>query len=300
MSMWQRREGIQLAYPFDQRRLIGGSNRIELWNKPWIVQPKFNGERCRIEVGQNDVVMWSSECNEITTLPHISEWILKQGFYNCELDGEIYVHGWRRQEIGSYIRRNSPKEGYEQVQFHMFDLVDEKLDQFSRISAMFGLRNDLLLDNKDTGPIHFAETTPCTEYAEIEALLMHYYEQGYEGIIIREPHAPYVRRRVTNMMKWKPRKTDSYLIVGYKEEHDKDGNPKGALGAVICETDGETFSIGSGRYLTRSAREQLWDIRESLAGKFATIKYPELTARGVPDHPVLMDITEERMDLDDD
>lgn len=300
MSLWQRREGIQLAYPFDKRRLIGGG-RVRLWNTPWIVQPKLNGERCRVECSGENVTLWSSECNEIPLLPHITEFFQRANFPSIELDGELYCHGMPRQEIRSRVSRTRELHpDHTSIQFHCFDVIEETQDQFSRICRLYDLKDVLdaegLLDER----LQFIESTPCTKMEEIEALLMHYYANRYEGIIVREPHALYQRKRVNTMMKWKPRKTDSYPIVGYKEEIDKDGNPKGALGAIICETDGQRFAIGSGTFLTRSVREELFRDPDSFINKFATCRYPELTQRGVPDHPVLIDITDERMDYDDD
>ena len=47
-------------------------------------------------------------------------------------------------------------------------------------------------------------------------------------------------------------------------------------------------------------REQLFITPDDMIGKYATIKYPELTLRGVPDHPVILEITETQQDFDDE
>jgi len=101
------------------------------------------------------------------------------------------------------------------------------------------------------------------------------------------------------MMKWKPRGIDSYLIVGYKEETDIYGVPKNTLGSLLLETDGEQFSVSAGAF-DHVKKQELWQIRDSLIGQYATVKYPELTDRGIPNHSVIVDITEERRDLDED
>ena len=95
------------------------------------------------------------------------------------------------------------------------------------------------------------------------------------------------------MMKWKPRKSDSYPIVGYVEEVSIDGIPKDALGALICKCEKslETFNVGSGSFLTREGRIELWNKRDDLIGKRAVIKYQELTdTKKIPRFPVLINI----------
>ena len=106
----------------------------------------------------------------------------------------------------------------------------------------------------------------------------------------------YVRKRTPYMLKFKPKCNDSYRIVDYKEEHSKDGTPKGTLGALVCDGEnGETFSIGSG--FSAKEREELWQSRSTLVWKWATVEYQHLTARnGVPKHSVYCTITSERED----
>lgn len=281
MSLWTRRVGIQLAYPYEKKRLTK-------YGRPLLVQPKLNGERCRAILKRNTITLLSSEENEITTLPHIPKSLACLTFAHLELDGELYCHGMSKQQIGSYIRRKQPKEGFEQINFHVFDLVDESVCQLERLALFYQYIAPHLT--------HPVETHRVEDDASIQILLTHYMSLGYEGVIVRNPLAKYQRKRTTDMMKWKPRGKDSYLIVGYKEEIDIYGTPKGTLGSLLLESDGERFSVGSGSYFTRSAREQLWTIRETLPGKYATVKYPELTDRGIPNHPVIVEITEEKQE----
>ncbi|CAK0758957.1 hypothetical protein CCP1ISM_8890001 [Azospirillaceae bacterium] len=114
-------------------------------------------------------------------------------------------------------------------------------------------------------------------------------EMGYEGIIIRDMDAPYVRRRSTQMMKIKPMSEDIYMIIGTEEEISIHGYPKDALGAFVCVSDGEPFKVGTG--LTRNDRQILWKGREKLIGKWLRVKYQNLSdKRGVPIIPVALEV----------
>ena len=284
MAKWQRRSGIMLAYPFDLGRVRRN------FTPPLLVQPKLNGERCRVLIDkEGKVTLLSSEENAIISMPHIVEAFQKTKLRAIELDGELYNHTWSLQKIHSAVsRKNNLHDDHGEIEFHCFDLILDGVHQWERLNLLYRAVKCLFPKGS---PLKVIETTPCGAVEEAEALLNIYMEEGYEGIIIREHRALYQRKRVTTMLKWKPRKSDCYAIVGYKEEIDQHGEPKNALGAIICETDGETFAIGSGPLLTREVRENLWQDRDALIGQYAVIRYPELTDRGIPSHPVVVEIS---------
>lgn len=117
-------------------------------------------------------------------------------------------------------------------------------------------------------------------------------ELGYEGIIVRHNMAPYQRKRSTLVMKFKPKKSDGYKIIGYEEEISIEGVPKGSLGSLQCKSgDGNVFSVGTG--FSRDQRDQLWQVREGLNGKVAKVKYQHITSgRKVPRFPVFVEVIE--------
>lgn len=113
---------------------------------------------------------------------------------------------------------------------------------------------------------------------------------GYEGIIVRHHLAPYERKRSTLVMKFKPKKEDTYEIIGFVEEVSKDGVPKNSLGALICRgSEGSEFSVGTG--FTKDTRASLWQRVETLKGQYARVQYQHLTSKqGVPRFPVFVEI----------
>ena len=79
---WQRWKGIMKAYPFEEKRLAK-------WEPPYIVQPKYDGVRCRaVPLDNGDFLLLSSEENPIFSVPHINE-ALKCCAPQWELDGEL-------------------------------------------------------------------------------------------------------------------------------------------------------------------------------------------------------------------
>ena len=122
-------------------------------------------------------------------------------------------------------------------------------------------------------------------------LLTHFVEQKYEGLVVRNPLPPYVRKRTVDMLKWKPKHKDSYLIVDVEEEHDQYGTPKNTLGAIWCQKDAQRFKVSAGGF-THDVRKELWEAGRDLDGMWLLVRYPELTDRGIPNHAVALEITD--------
>lgn len=269
-----KRSGIMLAYPFEEKRLAK-------WEPPYIVQPKLDGERCRLLNDGRTVLLLSSTEEIITSVPHINK-LAARVLLPGEYDGELYVHGWTFEEIHSVVSRsvNLHPEHYE-MQFHIFDLVNGQ-SQAERTMDLVKLSQRLGGDNS----IRVTPSYVVDDFNDVMTARTAFVTQGYEGIIVRHHAAPYVRKRSTFMMKLKPSRTDAYLIVDYKEELDKHGSPKNSLGALICRgDDGTTFAVGSG--FTAADRNALWEDKDNLIGRYVVISYQHLTpGRGCPRFPI--------------
>lgn len=278
-----KRTGAMLAYPFEEKRL-------NKWEPPYIVQPKLDGERCRLLNDGRTVLLLSSTEEIITSVPHINQ-LAPRELPRGEFDGELYVHGWTFEEIHSHVSRtvNLHPNHYE-VQFHIFDLVSDA-PQFERILALRELDERL----SKTSPFYVVPSYLAHDLDDVMLARNAFVTQGYEGIIVRHATAPYVRKRSTGMMKLKPSRTDAYLIVGAIEERDKHGNPKGRLGALVCRgDDGTEFRVGSG--FTAAQREDLWLNWGHLVGLFVKVEYQALTpGRGCPRFPIFCSIVDESM-----
>jgi len=263
-----------LAYPFEEKRLAK-------WNPPYLVQPKLDGERCRAVQIQGTYLLLSSEENVIVSVPYINE-SLDKLLTSHELDGELYVHGWSFEEIHSVVSRTKNLHpDHAQIEYRIFDVV---------IGGPQYTRSGIVPELNLKPPLFRVPTAPCWTLEEIMRVYDGFLSEGYEGIVVRHIDNEYVRRRTPLMMKFKPKKDDFYEIIDYKEEIDKNGKPKGRLGALVCRGSDETiFSVGSG--LTDDDRRTLWDTREALAGKLCHVQYQHLTAgKGVPRFPVFVSV----------
>ena len=277
MSNWNRWRGIMKAYPFSE-------DRLAKWSPPYILQPKFDGVRCRaIPLDAGGYILLSSEENILFSVPHIQD-MFSDSPLDVELDGELYCHGMNFSEILSITSRTvNIHPSYKMIKFHCFDIIEP------------GTQTERILRVKELSDYNlpYLEISPywiCNSLDDIMRVYDKLIELNYEGIIVRHAEAPYVRKRSTWVMKFKGKREDDYLIVGYKEEMSINGVPKDTLGALQCESgDGNTFFVGTG--FSDEVRHNLWKIRESLPGKFAKVKYQHLSSgRKVPRFPVYTEV----------
>lgn len=314
------RSGVMLAYAFKEKRLTK-------YPRPWIIQPKIEGDRCRAVIdSKGKCTLLSSSEKVISHVPHINKQFEHLGWKNIEVDGELYKHGMSHSEIHSRCAssRKYPHPDHEMIEFWAFDFISGKVfwekDKSAKplippmISGRWVYSAGVLQSGTSAHKVWRYDITPTSptldrlmalhafkfakraevhdiidvtdRFAEgmpaIRTLYESFLDRGFEGIIIRNPQAPYVRKKTTTLMKLKPRLSDVFPIVGVKEEHTITGQPKNALGAFMLRTEeGRVFNVGSG--FTRKQREDYWRDSEKIVGKMkAKIRYQGLTPYLVP------------------
>jgi DNA ligase-1 len=276
-----RWKNIMKAMPFSEERLAK-------WQPPYIVQPKYDGVRCRAiplsgPTGDKCLLL-SSEENVIFSVPHLNEII---GGLNLQLDGELYCHGMSFEQIVSITSRTvNLHPDYRRIQFHCFDIVNNQPQ----------MKRSLIIENlRDLNPhLVVAPFYLCQNLDDVMRVYDKLMESGYEGIIVRHMQAPYETKRSLYVMKFKAKKEDEYEILGYAEELSISGEPKNSLGALICKSgDNHTFNVGTG--FSAEQRHHLWLNRETLSGRTAKIKYQHLTTgKQVPRFPVFVEVIDDK------
>jgi len=281
------RVGIMLAYPFEEKRLLK-------WRPPFLVQPKLDGDRCRAIIHRDYAELLSSETNSMNNaLPHISSY-LGNLVYNwpklefLEIDGEAYTHGMRHEEVHGIASRSvNPHSRLEDLEYWIFDVV-EPISMAKRIDLLLKLAE---IFKQVPGPCHVVPFEVAENLEDVLRIYDKFVSQGYEGIIVRDHEASYVRKRSTQVMKFKPKKEDYYVIVGSVEEVSIDGTPKNSLGALRCRANEgeEEFNVGTG--FSADQRREFWKVREALMGRIVKVAYQHITSgRGVPRFPVFCEI----------
>lgn len=287
-----KRENIMLCYPAEERRVA----RCAV-DGVVIAQPKLNGERCRVEWFAGEPVLVSSYGNVFKGLDHITAAIAEASELtgmNYPYDGELYVHGWSREQIHSVVSRKEnahPLAG--QMEFHIFDVQLFGIPQVKRL---------LMLDHLDadipTGPLKRVPSYRCPVKRTMEQwgwveYCREFINRGFEGIILRNPFAYYEMKRTVNCLKYKPTELDEYEIVSVVEAISIEGEPKGMVGAFqVRGDDGTLFEVGAGK-IKHKERIELWQKRQKLTGMLLVVKHEAITTvGGVPVACVAVNVKE--------
>lgn len=264
------RQGIMLAYPLTERKI---ARRKE--DYLYAIQPKLNGERAKTVWFGNLPYLVSSYANEFQSVQHINKAIEEQIEPGIKLDGELYYHGMRLEDIHSIVSRKVTKHNNAAIiQYHVFDIADPTMPQIDRLKK---------LESLNLKPPLFCVPTNSVKASmdRINDAMIYWVNEGYEGVVVRTWDNRYIEARSVDMLKWKPKEEDTYTIVGVKEG---EGWAQGMLGAfIVVGDDGTQFSVGTGALLTKAERQRLWKHRDALPGKGLLVRHePMKTVNGIP------------------
>ena len=99
---------------------------------------------------------------------------------------------------------------------------------------------------------------------------------GYEGIMIKDPKAPYECKRSHAWLKLKPFIEVSLTVVAVEEGTGKN---VGKLGALVCEgeDDGKRIRVNVGSGFTDADRDTFWLAREEIVGDIVEVRADAIT-----------------------
>ena len=249
-------------------------------SKPVYVQAKIEGDRLRAKMntGDDSIKLYSSGGKVRVSLPHIQkELATLSNWRGYEVDGEAYRHGMEHSEIRSIVSRTKNLHpDHEKMHYYIFDVINDE-PQGYRIYLL-----EQLFRRGNFKYLYRVPTYRVDTYEELQKYYDKFIKRGYEGIIIRHPYATYLRRKVTTLLKLKPRVSEYFRILNIVEEVSITGQPKGTFGSFVCITeDGQVFSVGTG--VTDRQRDMIWKNSEYFIGNKVKIRFQDYTkVRRVP------------------
>jgi DNA ligase-1 len=99
---------------------------------------------------------------------------------------------------------------------------------------------------------------------------------GYEGIMIKDPNAPYECKRTVSWLKLKPFIEVSLTVVAVEEGTGKN---VGRLGALVCEgdDDGRRILVNVGSGFSDDQRIDYWNNRKKVVRKVSEVRADAIT-----------------------
>jgi len=283
------RKKPMLAYPV--------SNKPIDYNKPIFMQPKLDGVRCVIQLelvehGSDEyasgfgmaVKAYSRTGKEWKNIDHILKQLKPffKKYPDVILDGELYNHDFKDnfEKIISMVRKTKPTdearaESAENVQFHCYDIIDEKLPFNQRIDFI----NSSLMLMGDS--IHIVDTHWLEQ--EVDTKIRHVInmDHGYEGSIVRT-NETYQCKRSHSLRKIKDFHDTEATITGWVEGK---GKRIGTIGKFLAvDSDGNEFGMpvmDKFKYL-----QDNFKLMQGYVGKTATFTYFERTKANSYRHPL--------------
>jgi DNA ligase 1 len=254
---------------------------------PYFSQPKLDGVRCLISKDG----MQSRNGKPLVACPHILEALdpFFQAFPDAILDGELYNHELRDnfEKIISLVRKTKPTtqdyiEASKLVQYHVYDVIMDGpfVDRLAFINRHISRGNSF--GNRYYPTVQAVKTTNIQDEHDLEMMLEHYLEMGYEGQMLRVPDSPYEGKRSKNLIKHKEFEDDEFEIVSIEEGK---GNWADAVKRIeIRLKDGTTQFAG-----VRGSFDTLHDLLYNDYGYTSvTVRYQNKTDDGKLRFPVVV------------
>jgi len=156
------------------------------------------------------------------------------------------------------------------------------------------------LDNSAASICYLHPQTRVTTTAQVDTFLDRVFDQGGEGVVIRDPQALWVPKRHRGLLKYKPYFDAEGVVTGFTSgrETDKGSKLLGMIGALILDFKGKRLELSG---LTDAEREFAKSAMTTYAtkhpgvdmppdfcgvhfrpGQKVTFKYRELSDDGIP------------------
>jgi DNA ligase-1 len=264
----------------------GANHESKITGKKFI-EAKLDGVRVITIVYPSGLVdMYSRNGKELVNFPHIKDQLSKNAIFFKDpmvLDGEVMSSSF--QDLMKQVHRKSDVKANDAV-LNLFDIMSledfkkgrSDIPQYERSNALHiwyepiktHLPNIAVLSNE---MVDLDTEEGQTRFSEINASAI---AGGYEGIMIKDPLAPYECKRSHAWLKQKPFIEVTLEVVNVEEGTGKN---EGRLGALVCsgQDDGKDITVNVGSGLTDDMRDSIWDDVLSVIGQLVEVRADAIT-----------------------
>ena len=235
------------------------------------VQPKLDGIRALVCKMSEGIVSITSRTGKTfgADLSHLEAALDAALEVGVILDGELYNHDMELEDINSAIQKTN--DNTPNIEFWVFDLADDKMDNGRRAGAMhMGFIPEL--------PLRLVRTELAVDEAAMIEKHNVFVSAGFEGVMVRNREGMYkFSRRSADLQKYKVMMDGEYRVVDIEE--DIDGYPK-----FVCAAASGTFktTINGEKNETLKYLEN----KDEYIGKWLNVQYQKVYRKtGLPQFP---------------
>jgi DNA ligase-1 len=251
-----------------------------------LLQRKLDGVRVLtvVDYESRTVTMYTRNGKELANFPHINKVFedhMDEIGRSYVFDGEVMSNTF--QDLMKQVHRKDNVQSGDAV-LNLFDVVP--LVEFKAGQSVMGQRQRInFLTNwqnifADSGcivivphvEVNLDELVGKIEFQDFNKSMI---EQGFEGIMIKDPRAKYECKRSTSWLKMKPFIEVSLTVTAVEEGTGKN---EGRLGALVCEgvDDGKRIVVNVGSGITDDQRIEFWDAYQmdskSMVGQIVEVR----------------------------
>jgi DNA ligase-1 len=253
-----------------------------------LVEVKLDGVRVITVVWPDGrVLQFSRNGKELVNFEHIKEELALNANTFTEpmvLDGEVMSSSF--QDLMKQVHRKDNVAASDAVLW-LFDILPLRTFELGIFNMIQRDRSDWLHNWYDNNLNKSMSYIRCLDQAIVDLdtaegqKLFRMYnksaiENKYEGIMIKDPAAPYECKRSTAWLKLKPFIEVSLEVVDLEEGT---GRNAGRLGAIICEgeEDGRRIRVNVGSGFSDSDRDSFWKASDQLFGNVVEVRADAVT-----------------------
>jgi len=252
-----------------------------------LLEPKLDGVRCLtvVDYQARTVTQFTRNGKVLENFSHITAALLSridELGRSYVLDGEVVSASF--QDLMKQVHRKEDVQAQD-ARLMLFDIVP--LSEFKSGTSIMGQRrrSNLLKSFKPVfdlcGNIDIIEQTEVDLDTAVGRILFSDYnkqiiEKGYEGIMIKNPDAPYETKRTVSWLKQKP---FIEVTLEVKDVEEGTGRNVGRLGAFVCSglDDGKQIAVNVGSGFSDANRTEFWANRDTLPGQLVEVRADAIT-----------------------
>jgi DNA ligase-1 len=252
-----------------------------------LIEVKLDGVRVITRVYPDGRVdQFSRNGKELVNFPHLKDQLGKiaSGFTEpMVLDGEVMSTSF--QDLMKQVHRKSDVNAQDAL-LYLFDALPLSDFEKGKCNTTQLERSNWLKDwyntnmealpNLRTLAQELVDMDTDAGQKRFRAINQSAIDGSYEGIMIKEIHAPYECKRSVAWLKLKPFIEVSLSVIGVEEGTGKN---QGKMGAIICQgqDDGKLITVNVGSGFTDENRDTYWTGRDKLLGMVAEVRADAIT-----------------------
>jgi len=129
----------------------------------------------------------------------------------------------------------TPTDGWREIKHYIFEVPHDDGGLFERLAKVKAYESSI---------IKIVSQAKIKNKEYLKKFLDEVERKGGEGVVVRDPHTPYIDKRTSKALKVKRFQDAECEVLGYTKGHGKFSD---VIGAIECQLeDGTRFKIGTG------------------------------------------------------